>query len=194
MQTFYDEEKHEYYVDGQRKPSVTEICSPISAERLNALQLSLLERAKQRGHRCHELFEEYLLLGDIDTNTIEEEYFEYVQQFVLWARTYRPKVIYTEKQMFSDEFCGTCDLICEIDGKVFLIDYKVTAVADKKSLSVQLEGYARLCERYGIHIDEFYYLHIKKDGYVFKPIKRNSEWFDILLEHNKYMRGKYDGK
>ena len=194
MKTYYDEEKHEYYVDDVLRPGVTEICSPISAERLNALQMTLLERAKQRGQRCHELFEEYLLLGDLDTDTIEGEYFDYVQQFVLWARTYRPKVIYTEKKLFDYEFCGTCDLICEIDGKTYLIDYKVTSVADKKSLSVQLEGYARLCEKHGIHIDEYYYLHIKKDGYVFKPIKRNQRWFDILLEHNRYMKEKYNGK
>ena len=188
---YYDEEKHEYYVDGELKPNVTEICSPISFERLNALQSSLLERAKQRGSRCHELFEEYLLVGEIDYDEIEPDYAPYVQQFVLWARSYRPKVVFTEKHMFGNEFCGTCDLICEIDGKTILVDYKVTTNADKKSLSVQLEGYYRLCSLYGINIDECWYLHVKKDGYVFKPIKRDPEWFDILLKHCNKMREKY---
>lgn len=193
METYYDEETHKYYVDNIEKPSVTEIATPISFERLDALQKSLLDRARQRGSRCHELFEEYLLTGELDIEEIEPEYIPYVQQFILWEKTYRPKIIYTEKKLFSYEFCGTCDLICEIDGKKILIDYKCTSVADKKSLSVQLEGYYRLCEYHGIEIDDCYYLHIKKDGYVFKPIKRNWKWFDILLEHNTFMKEKYNG-
>ena len=191
MANIYDEENHKYYVDGEEKPSVTDIASPISFERLDNLQKVLLERAKARGRRCHEIFEEYLLMGDIEE--IETDYIPYVQQFILWAKTYRPKVIYTEKKMFSNEFCGTCDLVCEIDKKVLIVDYKVTSAADKKSLSVQLEGYYRLCQKYDIDIDDTYYLHIKKDGYVFKPIKRDVEWFDILLKHNQKMKEKYNG-
>jgi len=190
MSNYYDEDAHKYYVNGEEKPSVTEICSPISAERLNALQQNLLDRARARGSRCHELFEQYALLGELDEEEIESEYFPYIQQFVLWFKTYRPKVIFTEKQMFSDDFCGTCDLICEIDGKTFLVDYKVTSALDSKSLSVQLEGYKRLCDIYKIRIDDCYVLHIKKEGYTFRPIKTNEEWFEILLKHNKFMRSK----
>lgn len=193
MTTYYDAEEHKYYVNGEEKPSITEIAKPISFERLNALQKSLLERARARGSRCHELAEQYLITGEIDTEEIESEYFPYMQQFVLWAKTYRPKVLYTEKPMFSDEFCGTCDLICEIDSKTILVDYKFTASADKKSLSVQLEGYKRLCDFYGIAIDDCYYLHIKKDSYVFKLIKTDAEWFDILLRHNQKMKEKFNG-
>jgi hypothetical protein len=194
VNTYYDEENHKYYVNDVETPSVTEIANPISAERLNALQMSLVERARERGKRCHELFEEYLLLGELDTEEIETEYFPYVKQFVLWAKTYRPRVLFTEKKLYGTDFCGTADLICEIDGKSIIVDYKVTSVIDKKSLSVQLEGYDRLAKANGIHIDESWFLHIKKDGYVFKPITKDSEWFDILLAHNKKMRGKYNGK
>lgn len=192
-ENYYDEEKHRYYVDGVEKPSVTEIAKPISAERLNAIQMVMVERARERGRRCHELFEQYLLLGEIDPEEIETEYFPYVQQFVLWSKAYRPKVLFTEKKLYGDEFCGTADLICVIDGKLIVVDYKVTSAIDKKSLSVQLEGYYRLCNKLGLEIDECYFLHIKKGSYVFKPIKRDAEWFDVLLYHNKKMRGKYDG-
>ena len=190
----YNDELHQYFVGGVEKPSVTEIASPISFERLSALDANLLNRARERGSRCHEIFEEYLIFGELDALHIENEYFPYVQQFVLWAKAYRPKVLYTEKLLFSDEFCGRADLICIIDGKVTLVDYKVTSAVDKKSLSVQLEGYDRLCRLVGIDIDECYYLHIKKDSYVFNPVKQDAEWFDLLLAHNKKMRGKYDGK
>lgn len=190
----YNEELHQYYVGGVEKPSVTEIAKPISFERLSALEANLLERARARGERCHELFEQYLLFGELDAEEIEAEYFPYVQQFVLWAKAYRPKVLYTEKHLYGEEFCGTADLICIIDGKLIIVDYKVTSAVDKKSLSVQVEGYYRLCKLIGIDVEECYYLHIKKDGYVFKPVKQDAEWFDLLLAHNKKMRGKYDGK
>ena len=194
MNNYFDEETHKYYVDGQEKPSVTEIANPISFQRLDALQKSMLEKARARGTRCHELAEEYLLLGELDIDEIETEFIPYMQQFVLWVKTYRPKVIYTEKRLYGNEFCGTLDLICEIDNKVINVDYKFTSAIDKKSLSVQLEGYDRLAKLNGIQIDEGWYLHIKKDSFVFKPITKDSEWFDVLLTHNRKMRGKYNGK
>ena len=194
MANYYDEEKHKYYVNGVEKPGVTEIANPISAESLNALQMALVERAKERGRRCHELAEEYLLLGELDPEEIEAEYFPYIQQFVLWVKTYRPKVLFTERRLFGKDFCGTLDLLCEIDGKVINVDHKFTSAIDKKSLSVQLEGYYRLAKENNIHVDESWFLHIKKDGFVFKPITKDSEWFDILLAHNKKMRGKYNGE
>lgn len=194
MADIYDEINHEYYRNGKKLPSVTEICDPISFQRLDALQKSMLERAKQRGSRCHELAEEYLLVGELDIEEIESEYIPYIQQFVLWTKTYKPKVIYTEKKLFSDLFAGTLDLVCEIDGKTIIVDYKFTSAVDKKSLSVQLEGYDRLSKINNINIDECWFLHIKKDSYVFKPILKDSEWFDILLKHNQKLKEKYNGK
>lgn len=190
MLYYYDEENHAYFVDGVQKPSVTDIAKPISFERLDMLQKALLEKARARGSRCHEIFEEYLITDEIDWDGIECDYRPYIEQFVLWRRTYRPKVLFTEKRLFGDDFCGTCDLLCKIDGKVVLVDYKVTASADKKSLAVQLAGYRRLLERYGIQVDECYYLHIKKDGFVFKAIEPDDEWFDLLLKHDKKMKEK----
>lgn len=194
MADIYDEINHEYYRNGKKLPSVTEICEPISFERLNALQKAMLERAKQRGTRCHELAEEYLLMGDIDIDQIETEYLPYIQQFVLWVKTYKPKVLFTEKRLFSDLFAGTLDLVCEIDGKTIIVDYKFTSSIDKKSLSVQLEGYYRLANENNLNVDECWFLHIKKDSYVFKPIKQDIEWFTILLKHNQKLKEKYNGK
>ena len=194
MADIYDEINHKYYRNGKELPSVTEICSPISFKRLDALQKVMIERAKERGRRCHELAEEYLLVGELDIEEIESENIPYMQQFILWDKTYKPKVLYTEKKLFSDLFAGTLDLICEIDNKTIIVDYKFTSAVDKKSLSVQLEGYNRLAKENGLKIDECWFLHIKKDGYVFKPITKDSEWFDILLAHNKKMKEKYNGK
>lgn len=185
----YDEENHKYYVDEVEVPSVTEIAKPISFERLNDLPKHLIERARKRGEKVHELAEEYLLVGELDLDEVDPEYVPYMEQFIEWAFTYKPKVLFTEHRMFGNSFAGTCDLICFLDGKTIIVDYKATSVLDKRSLSVQLEGYKRLCDIYGIKIDECWYLHLKKDTYIFKPLATDSEWFDILLKHNKKMRG-----
>lgn len=190
---YFNEETHEYFIDNVKYPSVTDIAKPISFERLNALQQNLLERARLRGEKVHEYCEEYLLCGEVDESTIESEYLPYLASFIEWARTYRPKVIYTEKRLFCRDlgYCGTFDLLCEIDGKIVLVDYKATSNIDKKSLSVQLAGYRHLILNcLGISIDEFMVLHLKKNGYVFKAIEPNFVWFDLLKEHAKFMEKK----
>ena len=191
---YFDPDTHTYYWDGKIVPSVTEIAKPISSGRLNELPKWIVENARQRGSAVHEYAEEYLLCGELDFDSIEAEYLPYVENFVNWARTYKPKVLYTEYKMGCEEFAGTLDLICEIDGQIILVDYKTTSAIDKKSLSVQLEGYNRLANLYGIEIDRFMYLHLKKDGWVFKDIVLDPTWFNLLLLHNKKMKEKYNGK
>jgi hypothetical protein len=188
----YEEETHTYYWCGVKVPSVTEIAKPISSERLNELPKWVVENARKRGKAVHEYAEEYLLCGELDFDRIEPEYLPYVENFVNWARTYKPKVLYTEFCMGCEEFAGTTDLICEIDDYITIVDYKTSSAVDKKSLSVQLDGYDRLAKKYGIFAKKFMYLHLKKDGYVFKEIKTDPAWFDLLLLHNKKMKEKVE--
>lgn len=187
---YFDKENHKYYVDGVEKPSVTDIIAPVSFQRLNAINESILRQASQRGSICHELFEQYFTVGEINPDDVPPECVPYVQQFLLWAKTYRPKPIYCEKTIFFDSFCGTIDLICEIDGETCIVDYKTTSAIDKKSLSVQLAGYKFLvCNELDIS-PACFYLHLKKDSYSFKRIIPDAGWFGILLAHNEKMREK----
>lgn len=189
MSNIYNDETHEYFVDGNYSPSVTEIAKPISFEKLSRLDEAILNKARLRGTAVHEYAQLYLLIGELDEEEIPSEYYPYVKQFKDWVFTYKPKVLFTEYRMFSPDFSGTCDLICEIDGETVLVDYKTTSAIDIKSLSVQLAGYSILAEKYGIHIDRAYSLHLKKDSWTFKERGRDYEWFNLLLIHNKKMRG-----
>ena len=49
-------------------------------------------------------------------------------RFVDWWEIYNPKLIETEVHLFSDNIkvAGTCDLICEIDGEIWIIDFKTS--------------------------------------------------------------------
>jgi hypothetical protein len=80
-------------------------------------------------------------------------------RFVDWWETYNPKLIETEVHIFSDKLkvAGTCDMICEIDGELWVIDFKTsnhlqttydlqTAVYGK----CYEECYGKKADRYGV--------------------------------------------
>jgi hypothetical protein len=190
----FDEESHKYFIGGQEIPSVTEICDPVSFKKLDAISKIVLERAATRGHLIHEIIADFICTGEIDIDNVPNEFVGYIYAFLNWWRTYKPKVLFSELILGDTNlgYGGTCDIVAEIDDKTLLIDTKSTSLLDKKYLSVQLEGYKRLLKRRGISIDGTFALHIKKDqSWAFPEIKTDPEWFDLLLEHNKKMRGKY---
>jgi len=49
-------------------------------------------------------------------------------RFVDFWETHKPTLIETEVHLFSEELkvAGTCDLICEIDGELWVIDFKTS--------------------------------------------------------------------
>ena len=49
-------------------------------------------------------------------------------KFVEWWEEYKPTLIETEVHLFSDtlKVAGTCDLVCEIDGELWVIDFKTS--------------------------------------------------------------------
>ena len=49
-------------------------------------------------------------------------------RFIDFWETYKPTLIETEVHLFSDELkvAGTCDCVCEIDGKLWIIDFKTS--------------------------------------------------------------------
>ena len=57
MKIDFDEEKHEYSVDGVRVPSVSEILAPLSADRYADLNPWMLKAAAARGTAVHEACE-----------------------------------------------------------------------------------------------------------------------------------------
>lgn len=191
--TNFDEETHIYTIDGIEYPSVTDICSPISFKKLDAVNKYVVEQAADRGTRVHAYIQEYCLLDEYDLDEMDSDCIPYFVNFVEWRNTYFPEILFTEKQMFSKElgYCGTCDLLCKIDNEITLIDFKTTCSIDYKSLSVQLAGYSNLIKNSFYQGDlKTKVLQLKKNGYVYKDVEPNYEWFDILKKHNDFMRSK----
>jgi hypothetical protein len=94
----------------------------------------IVKKAGEEGTQVHELVEEYLEGKDINfldfkgNPQYNPDVWLMFLKFVEFWETYNPKLIETEVHLFSDEYevAGTCDLICEIDGKLWLLDVKTS--------------------------------------------------------------------
>lgn len=158
----FDEATHTYSIDGVEVPSVTKICSILTADKYGEGS-GAVEGARARGTAVHELCEAY------DYGVLDEvpgELAGYVQAWAAFCRDYRPKWLYIEHQMYSKafEFAGTCDRIGIIDGKQTIVDIKTTASMDrasKVSLAAQLYGYYVL---YDNCAEAAMGVQLKKDG------------------------------
>ena len=92
--------------------------------------------------------------------------------FVDWWETYNPTLIETEVHIFSDELkvAGTCDMVCEIDGELWIIDFK-TSNHLQTTYDLQTAVYGKCYEEcYGKKADRYGVLWLKsskrgpKDG------------------------------
>ena len=91
----------------------------------------IVKKAGEDGTQVHEMIEDYL--NDKELNFLEHgipmyhpDIWQGFLRFVDWWETYKPTLLETEVHLFSDKIkvAGTCDLVCEIDGEVWVIDFK----------------------------------------------------------------------
>lgn len=94
----------------------------------------IVKKAAEEGTQVHELVEEYLNgaeLEFLDKNGYPQhnpDVWQMFLHFVEFWETYKPKLIETEIHLFSDELkvAGTCDLICEINDELWVLDVKTS--------------------------------------------------------------------
>lgn len=171
MKIDFDEDKHEYSVNGVRVPSVSEILAPLSAERYSELNKSMLEQAAARGTAIHEA------CGLIDFGIAPEEdaeidgYLVAYQMFLL-EHDVKWELVegITGYQRAEDEYplyCGTVDRFGFVDGIPTLVDIKTYASmssAAQLSASCQTSLYRDAMESHGWFVMNRAILHLRKDG------------------------------
>jgi hypothetical protein len=94
----------------------------------------IVRKAAEEGTQVHEMIEEYLngvelnFLGPHGKPMYHPNVWQMFLRFVDWWEEYKPTLIETEVHLFSDELkvAGTCDLVCEIDGELWIIDFKTS--------------------------------------------------------------------
>lgn len=136
---FYDA-RHEYTVDGEKYPSVSEILRFISREIYDDTNQYALDHAADRGTSVHKATENIDRYGSAD---IEDEYAGYVQAYVSFLREH--DVIWSdiEKPMYHPvkHYAGTIDRFGVVDGFNTLVDIKTNATIKKPLVKAQLNGY-----------------------------------------------------
>lgn len=159
-----------YFYNNIAVPRVTEIISKtISEEYLLYWANSLgfkhqsykktVDEAARIGSEAHELINRFLL-GDIfNSNNIP--YLSFKKWWADILSNNDVKVIGTEQSITCKYFGGTYDLLLEINGKIYLVDFKTTNHVSYKHF-IQLSAYKYILEQQGYKIDGCIILQLSK--------------------------------
>ena len=177
----FEERKHIYLLDGVQIPSVTQLMKPLSDKVYGPVDIQTLENAARKGTIVHNAIDNYL---EFEIEDIPEEHRGYFDAFLEWFENENPEVIATERKVYHKalRYAGTCDLLCMINGKLTLVDYKTSAAIQQMLYPIQLEGYAKAWETHGIKVEDKIILHLKKDGkYAVHRYATNPEYYSVVF-------------
>lgn len=179
---------HYYFVNDEFVPSVSnilDVAGPKEYGLINFFKTNSPEEieeksstAKQKGTLVHDLIERLLNGLEIPLKDYPDAVKKLVAIFNDWYNLYLPTDYSTETVVacMDDNFkyAGTLDLICTLDGKKTLIDFKTNKSAIYFSNKLQVMAYKYAYEQTtGEKIEQCYVLRIgsqHKAGYEFKLI------------------------
>ena len=154
----------------------------------------IVKKADEEGTQVHEMVESYLNGEELNflNNTGHPQYDPDVWmmflRFVEFWETYEPKLIETEVHLFSDELkvAGTCDLICEIDGKLWLLDLK-TSNHVQPTYELQTAVYGQCYkECYGKQIDNYGILWLKSAKRKLNKEKMSGKGWEVVTSERTF--------
>jgi hypothetical protein len=129
----------------------------------------IVKRAAEEGTLVHELSERYLngeelnFLSPNGKPQYDPDVWQMFLRFVEFWEEFKPTLIETEVHLFSDvlEVAGTCDLIVEINGEIWLLDLK-TSNNLQLTYELQTAVYGQCYEEcFGKKIDRYGILWLK---------------------------------
>ena len=111
--------------------------------------------------------------------TVEE--WEAIMSFQSWWETTKPELISKEFVVFSDKnnYAGTVDLLCKIDGRVWLIDFK-TGQSIWPEYELQVSAYKHAIEE--SRKDEF----VEEIGILQIGYRRNKNMYKLTQIEDKF--------
>lgn len=194
--TRYDDTKHQYYVNEAEVPSVTQLVAPLGKDydEPDDLMETVLDIAAERGITMHAYIEHRLNGGSREEFELPDIYGIYAEAAESFLSEHEITPLLIETHLYSEEYAGTPDLVCEFDGTMAILDYKFVSSVSKSKVGGQLVGYRKLCELNGIYVDELYAVHFKSNG-TYALLKVNEEpiepMFESCLQMYKYKNYKH---
>tara|TARA_S200002703_G_scaffold57067_2_gene49843 strand:+ start:599 stop:1372 length:774 start_codon:yes stop_codon:yes gene_type:complete len=166
----------------------------------------IVKKASEEGTQVHEMVESYLkgeelkFLNDFSQPKYNPDVWQMFLKFVEWWEEFNPTLIESEVHLFSDKYkvAGTCDMVCEIDSELWIIDFK-TSNHLQTTYDLQAAVYGQMYEEcYGKKADRYGILWLKsskrgpKEGKIqgkgweiYEPKKSQEENLDIFLTVKK---------
>ena len=147
----------------------------------------IVKKAGEQGTEVHEMIEDYLNGKELNflSSTGYPKYDPLVWQmflrFVDFWEEYNPKLIETEVHLFSDEIkvAGTCDMVCEIDGELWIIDFK-TSNHLQTTYDLQTAIYGKCYEEcYGKKADRYGVLWLKSNKRTLNKEKMQGKGWEM---------------
>ena len=94
----------------------------------------IAKKSADEGTQVHQMCEDYLngeelnFLSSSGNPQYDTNIWQMFLKFVEFWETFNPTLIETEVHLFSDELkvAGTCDLVVEIDGELWILDIKTS--------------------------------------------------------------------
>jgi len=128
----------------------------------------IVKRASEEGTQVHEMIEDYLngkelLFLEHGIPMYSPHVWQMFLRFVDFWEEYKPTLIEAEIHLFSDELkvAGTCDMVCEINGELWVIDFK-TSNHLQTTYDLQTAMYAKCFEEcFGKKVDRTGVLWLK---------------------------------
>jgi hypothetical protein len=199
---------HYYWVNGDFMPSVTRILDEAGPKEYGLINFfkqntpdEIEQRssiAKENGTIVHDTCEKLLNGVEIITSSLPNASKKAIASFIDWYNLVLPTDYATEQTVASLQykFAGTLDMVCTINGKRCIVDFKTNKSAIYKSNYWQIAAYKQAYEETtGEKIDECYILRLgttHKVGYEFKQ-SDNTDIYSFMHVYELYL-SLHDGK
>ncbi len=148
----------------------------------------IVKKAAEQGTQVHEMIEDYLngkelnFLSPSGNPMYDPTVWQGFLRFVEWWETYNPTLLETEVHLFSDKLkvAGTCDLVCEIDGEIWIIDFKFSNHL-QTTYELQTAVYAKCYEEcFGKKADRLGILWLKSSKRKFNKEKMQGKGWEMF--------------
>lgn len=145
----FNQERHEYQVNGRRMPSVTEILKPLYGD-LRFVREDILEYKRELGVAVHKAVELHVK-GGLIYSSLEGPVADYFEQYLNFEVETGFEPMASEVTVYSAlGYCGTVDLVGRLNGKIIMPDLKCTA-ALSPAVALQTAAYRKgYAEHYGV--------------------------------------------
>lgn len=163
----YDEDKHEYTLNGEIVPSVTQLAQQFSG--YDTTWLKAHPEFAERGTEAHNELAAFYTPG----SEMTEDQFTVPQAYDMHLYLVKEDTFQTEVLVYNEKlkYAGTVDLLNMVDGKCFMIvDWKTGTHNNKLYCRCQLSLYYLALKEMGVDVSQTGMCIITPEGpYYFEP-------------------------